>query len=98
MKSSEPEKMEHFGISVVEAINAGAIPIVFDSAGPAEILKDFPELRFRTIKDLAKATQDLSELSATQLQKKEQDLEILSKKFSLQVFEKKLLENIQTFI
>lgn len=56
----KPEKMEHFGISILEAINAGLVPIVFDSAGPAEILMDFPELRFNRARELVKKTQKLS--------------------------------------
>jgi glycosyltransferase involved in cell wall biosynthesis len=56
----KPEKMEHFGISILEAINAGLVPLVFDSAGPAEILRDFPELRFKTVSDLVKKTLKLS--------------------------------------
>jgi len=98
VKASEPEKMEHFGISVVEALNAGAIPIVFDGAGPAEILENFPELRFRTIEGLAKVTQDLATISPAQLQKKQQDLKILSNNFSLRKFEETLLKNIQIFV
>lgn len=35
-----PERFEHFGISVVEAMAAGAVPLVFDAAGPAEIVRD----------------------------------------------------------
>ena len=33
-----PETQEHFGMSVVEALSAEAIPLVFGSAGPAEIV------------------------------------------------------------
>ena len=35
-----PERFEHFGISVVEAMAAGAVPLVFGAAGPAEIVHD----------------------------------------------------------
>ena len=35
-----PERFEHFGISVVEAMAAGAVPLVFGAAGPAEIVQD----------------------------------------------------------
>jgi len=35
-----PEKVEHFGISVVEAMASGAVPIVFNAGGYKEIIKD----------------------------------------------------------
>ena len=34
-----PERFEHFGITVVEAMAAGAVPIVFAAAGPPEIVE-----------------------------------------------------------
>jgi glycosyltransferase involved in cell wall biosynthesis len=34
-----PERFEHFGIAVVEAMAAGAVPVVFAAAGPAEIVR-----------------------------------------------------------
>lgn len=33
-----PDRFEHFGISVVEAMSAGLVPVVFGAAGPAEIV------------------------------------------------------------
>jgi glycosyltransferase involved in cell wall biosynthesis len=33
-----PERLEHFGISVVEAMSAGAAPLVLGAGGPAEIV------------------------------------------------------------
>jgi glycosyltransferase involved in cell wall biosynthesis len=35
-----PNRFEHFGISLVEAMAAGAAPVVFGAAGPAEIVRD----------------------------------------------------------
>ena len=63
----KPEKMEHFGISVVEAIGNGLLPIVFDSAGPAEILAEFPELRFTNHEDLVKKTLNARTLESAKL-------------------------------
>lgn len=37
--NTHPERFEHFGIAVVEAMAAGAVPIVFGAAGPAEIVR-----------------------------------------------------------
>jgi glycosyltransferase involved in cell wall biosynthesis len=34
----QPERLEHFGISVVEAMSAGAVPLVLDAGGPAEVV------------------------------------------------------------
>ncbi len=38
--SREPWKAEHFGISLVEAMAFGAVPIAFNGGGPAEIIED----------------------------------------------------------
>ena len=37
--SLEPEKCEHFGITVVEAMSAGVIPLVVSKGGPASIVQ-----------------------------------------------------------
>lgn len=34
-----PEQHEHFGITTVEAMSAGAVPVVINSAGPAEVVE-----------------------------------------------------------
>ncbi len=35
-----PEKAEHFGISTVEAMGAGCVPVVFKAGGQKEIIED----------------------------------------------------------
>ena len=35
-----PEKFEHFGITTVEAMSAGCIPVVIDRGGQKEIVED----------------------------------------------------------
>jgi glycosyltransferase involved in cell wall biosynthesis len=37
---THPDRFEHFGISVVEAMSAGAVPIVYEHGGPAAIVQD----------------------------------------------------------
>jgi GT2 family glycosyltransferase/glycosyltransferase involved in cell wall biosynthesis/tetratricopeptide (TPR) repeat protein len=37
---SSPEKLEHFGITIVEAMSRGCIPLVYDQGGPAEIIRN----------------------------------------------------------
>jgi O-antigen biosynthesis protein len=34
----EPSKQEHFGMSIVEAMSAGAVPLAYDGGGPREII------------------------------------------------------------
>jgi glycosyltransferase involved in cell wall biosynthesis len=36
---ADPVRAEHFGIAVVEAMSAGAVPIVLDEGGPVEIVR-----------------------------------------------------------
>lgn len=36
----KPENMEHFGIATVEAMSAGAVPVVFNGGGLPEIVRD----------------------------------------------------------
>lgn len=69
-----PEKVEHFGISTIEAMAAGAVPVVINMGGQKEILKgklsdnlwnDLAELQIRTLEliadqDLFKSQQQLS--------------------------------------
>jgi len=35
-----PDRFEHFGIGVVEAMSAGAVPVVYAKGGPADIVKE----------------------------------------------------------
>jgi glycosyltransferase involved in cell wall biosynthesis len=56
-----PDRFEHFGIAVVEAMAAGAVPIVFGAAGPAEIVRDGVEGRtWRTLGELQAITAALA--------------------------------------
>ncbi len=55
-----PHRFEHFGISVVEAMSAGLVPVVFGAAGPAEIVTDGSHgLHFSTLDQLAALTGEL---------------------------------------
>jgi glycosyltransferase involved in cell wall biosynthesis len=37
-EEEHPQKQEHFGISIIEAMSAGAVPIVYDGGGPREFV------------------------------------------------------------
>lgn len=94
VSSNKPHKLEHFGITVVEAMKGGMIPIVHDSAGPAEILKDFPDLKFKTIRELSQITQNFSTLPSELLELERDKLLDVSKKFTVQNFKYDVLSHI----
>ena len=39
-EETHPERLEHFGISTVEAMSAGAVPVVIGRAGQLELFED----------------------------------------------------------
>lgn len=60
---TEPEKFEHFGISVVEAMAAGCLPVVPSQGGPAEIVTSGRNgWTFQTTDDLVERTLHLAAL------------------------------------
>jgi glycosyltransferase involved in cell wall biosynthesis len=55
-----PDRSEHFGITTVEAMSAGAVPVVIDGGGQAEIVEQgVSGYRFRGVDDLVRRTQEL---------------------------------------
>lgn len=55
--AKHPERFEHFGIAVVEAMLAGCVPIVFGAAGPAEIVRHGVDgYHWHTLEQLAEFT------------------------------------------
>jgi len=55
-----PDRFEHFGITVVEAMSAGAVPVVYEHGGPADIVREARCGRvFSTLDQLATETLEL---------------------------------------
>lgn len=55
-----PERAEHFGISTVEAMGAGAVPVVINAGGQKEIVEDGASgYLWNTLEDFAKKTNNL---------------------------------------
>lgn len=55
-----PERLEHFGMTTVEAMAHGAVPLVVPAGGPAELVEDRVTGRhWRTIPQLVEATVEL---------------------------------------
>lgn len=57
-EEKNPEKVEHFGITVVEAMAAGAIPVVYNAGGHKEIVTDGADgYLWNSIGELVKKTE-----------------------------------------
>lgn len=55
-----PDRAEHFGIAVVEAMASGAVPIIYAAGGPQEIVEDHETgILWTTVKELEASTYDL---------------------------------------
>lgn len=85
----EPEKVEHFGISTVEAMSAGAVPAVIDRGGQREIIDSGTGYLCDSIEELVSSTlllinspEKLKIMSGKAIER--------SKYFSVKVFEEKI--------
>ncbi len=55
-----PQRCEHFGISIVEAMSAGCVPLVVDRGGPVEFVRDGETGRtYASVEALAEMSLDL---------------------------------------
>ena len=92
-ESKEPELMEHFGMSTVEAMSAGCVPVVINAGGQKEIVDEKCGYRWDTVNELVRYTEQLAQnpeqLVAMSLAAKEQ-----AKQFSFDVF----IKNMKTIL
>ena len=57
---THPEAQEHFGISTVEAMGSGLVPLVYAAGGPLEVVSDVSAgLSWTTVPELAHLTREL---------------------------------------
>jgi glycosyltransferase involved in cell wall biosynthesis len=88
---SSPEKLEHFGISLVEAMSAGLAPFAFDSAGPHEILKSYSNNLFNSLTDLVTKTIDFESKSDQFRHTLSSEMISNANRFDIQKFESRAL-------
>jgi len=94
-EQKHPERMEHFGITTVEAMSAGCVPIVINKGGQPEIVTDKVDgFLWKTKTDLVKATLQL--IKSPKLWQKLSSQAIKdSRQFSEKVFNQKINEIIK---
>jgi GT2 family glycosyltransferase/glycosyltransferase involved in cell wall biosynthesis len=94
-----PERQEHFGISVVEGIAFGLIPIVYDGGGPAEILQKMGGgYRYRTIEEAVQAVLRVGRLDSTEREEIIQRCQDFAKTFSDERFRERIVTLVQQAI
>jgi len=87
-----PEKQEHFGITTVEAMSAGAVPIVIDTAGQKETLTEGKSgYRWLTKEQLLDRTRKVAN-DENLMNKLSKSAVTESKRYSKEAFEKSLAQ------
>lgn len=81
---------EPFGISTVEAISAGCIPVVHNSGGQKEVVP-FTELRFNNQKEAIEKIKNVLNMKPKELNSYRTKLQEHIKQFDAKIFKKKLL-------
>lgn len=79
---SKPEHMEHFGITTVEAMSAGCIPVVYNGGGQPEIVQGY---LWKTPDQCIVLTEDIMKNTTLQARLRK-DMMMESKKFSVEAF------------
>jgi len=54
-------KGEHFGITIVEAMSAGCVPVVHDSGGPKEIVNGERGFRWQNLEEIPRMIEQAME-------------------------------------
>lgn len=97
-EKKHPERFEHFGVSTVEAMAAGCIPVVINRGGQSEIVKDGTNgFLFSNLEQLKEIT--LRIINKGELQKKiRKNLLEDCKKYSSENFKRRLQKIIKNLI
>lgn len=91
-QNKHPEKVEHFGISTLEAMAAGAVPVVINKGGQSEILQgNLSELLWDSKTEAIKTTADLIQDEAAYKQA-QQNLKERLEQFDQPAFEQRVWE------
>jgi glycosyltransferase involved in cell wall biosynthesis len=87
----DPDKAEHFGISLVEAMSAQAVPFALNSGGPREIIVDGETgFLYQSIDDLQALTVEfLSESRRPRAEMIMRAASVRARDFSIETFERR---------
>lgn len=88
-ESENPYQMEHFGITTVEAMSAGCIPVVINKGGQKEIVTENVGYTWDTLEQLIRYTEDAAQ-NSQKLQTLSQNAQIQSRQFLKSSFSEQL--------
>ena len=88
---------EPFGITAVQAIAAGCVPVVHNSGGQKEIVNN-EHLRFESVNDAVKILRELYKKESEKLEKMQQSLYENIKQFDENIFNKKMKDVLKEHI
>lgn len=90
--TTRPDAQEHFGMTVAEAMSAGIVPLVYDTAGPREIVKDLPSEAsgWRTVDELIMRTRRLAQADEATASELRRAVVAASRRFTGQSFSDRL--------
>ncbi|MEK7168643.1 MAG: glycosyltransferase [Patescibacteria group bacterium] len=93
-EKKNPEKVEHFGITLVEAMSAGCVPVVYNAGGPKEIIDNGKNgYLWQNGKELINITKKIVSESGA-LKKLSNEAIKSSKKYGYEEFKKQIKEII----
>lgn len=88
-EKQHPENTEHFGITTVEAMASGAIPIVIPKGGQVEVVGN-PELYWNSTQELVDVMRKLVRQTATQRDDLREQLLSSSRRYAKERFERSI--------
>lgn len=93
-----PERMEHFGISVLEAMSTGTIPLVYSQGGPADLVQDTVNgFHWSSIDELAQRFEKTLVMSPTLAEPMRAAARSRAREFDTQHFEMHFLGILRDF-
>jgi len=96
--SKYPEKQEHFGITTVEAMSAGCIPVVLNSAGQKEtVVNEETGFLWSTKKELINCTRKVTKMDESSMLKLSSKAKESSKKYNRDAFSLSVSSILQEF-
>lgn len=97
---SRPRELEHFGISTVEAMSAGCVPVVIRAGGPQEVAEPVPGAGlWSTFEELQAETRRVARLPESDFKVLSEAAKERARDFSPEAFENqflRLLEELRT--